>query len=139
MPGTIQVSADGASSICFASTNRREDEFSLFERFFCFPFILWFSLCLRVPVGNDVDVSAAAVTAGKREYQTVGKMEITFSIFVNANNKGSCRLAEFKTLSVVEKGMLDDTCPLEGGGTVRVRLQFLLSEEERLRIHELVS
>ncbi|CAL9084425.1 unnamed protein product [Musa textilis] len=44
---------------------------------------------------------------------------------------------EFKTLSVVEKGMLDDTFPLEGGGTVRVRLQFLLSEEEHMRIHEL--
>ncbi|THU72097.1 hypothetical protein C4D60_Mb04t08510 [Musa balbisiana] len=77
------------------------------------------------------------VAAGKREYQTVGKMEITFSILVNANHEGSCRLVEFKTLSVVERGMLDDTFPLEGGGTVRVRLQFLLSEEERLRIHEL--
>lgn len=40
-------------------------------------FIFWFSLCPRIPVGNDVDVPPAAVTAGKREYQTVGKMEIT--------------------------------------------------------------
>lgn len=65
--------------------------------------------------------------------------QLQSSILVNANHEGSCRLVEFKTLSVVERGMLDDTFPLEGGGTVRVRLQFLLSEEERLRIHELVS
>lgn len=65
--------------------------------------------------------------------------QLKSSILVNANHKGSCRLVEFKTLSVVERGMLDDTFPLEGGGTVRVRLQFFLSEEERLRIHELVS
>ncbi|CAL9161182.1 unnamed protein product [Musa hybrid cultivar] len=86
------------------------------------------------------------VTAGKREYQTVGKMEITFPVVSLRENLvvmlysldgNLLSRIEFKTLSVVERGMLDDTFPLEGGGTVRVRLQFLLSEEERLRIHEL--
>ncbi|XP_064959368.1 uncharacterized protein LOC135609730 isoform X3 [Musa acuminata AAA Group] len=86
------------------------------------------------------------VTAGKREYQTVGKMDITFPVVSLRENLvvmlysldgNLLSRIEFKTLSVVERGMLDDTFPLEGGGTVRVRLQFLLSEEERLRIHEL--
>ncbi|CAL9152136.1 unnamed protein product [Musa hybrid cultivar] len=86
------------------------------------------------------------VTAGKREYQTVEKMEITFPVVSLRENLvvmlysldgNLLSRIEFKTLSVVERGMLDDTFPLEGGGTVRVRLQFLLSEEERLRIHEL--
>nr|XP_009395790.1 PREDICTED: uncharacterized protein LOC103980967 isoform X1 [Musa acuminata subsp. malaccensis] len=86
------------------------------------------------------------VTAGKREYETVGKMEITFPVVSLRENLvvmlysldgNLLSRIEFKTLSVVERGMLDDTFPLEGGGTVRVRLQFLLSEEERLRIHEL--
>uniref|UniRef100_F6HGW5 Uncharacterized protein n=1 Tax=Vitis vinifera TaxID=29760 RepID=F6HGW5_VITVI len=35
---------------------------------------------------------------------------------------------------VVQKGLLDDTFPLKGGGHVHMKLQFILSEEERNRI-----
>ncbi|XP_050270234.1 uncharacterized protein LOC126714234 isoform X3 [Quercus robur] len=36
--------------------------------------------------------------------------------------------------SIVEKGLWDDLFPLEGGGHVHMKLQFVLSEEERSRI-----
>lgn len=49
-----------------------------------------------------------------------------------------CHLEEFKTISVVEKGRLDSSFTLEDGGIVNLTLRFLLSEEERLRVHELV-
>ena len=40
---------------------------------------------------------------------------------------------------MVEKGILDDTFPLEGGGHVRMKLQFVLSEEDRHRIRLMVQ
>nr|XP_023914091.1 uncharacterized protein LOC112025649 isoform X2 [Quercus suber] len=36
--------------------------------------------------------------------------------------------------SIVEKGLWDDLFPLEGGGHIHMKLQFVLSEEERSRI-----
>ncbi|KAJ6331078.1 hypothetical protein OIU76_009634 [Salix suchowensis] len=39
-----------------------------------------------------------------------------------------------ETRLVVEKGFWDDKFPLEGGGHVRMKLQFVLSEEDRHRI-----
>ncbi|WOL20410.1 hypothetical protein Cni_G29215 [Canna indica] len=87
------------------------------------------------------------VTTGKREYQTMGKRELSFPVVSLRDNLvvmvyGSdgnlvSQTAEFKTISVVEKGTLDGSFSLEGGGIVHLRLQFILSEEERLRVHEL--
>lgn len=59
-------------------------------------------------------------------------------ILLNANQKFLCHLEEFKTISVVEKGRLDSSFPLEDGCIVNVTLRFLLSKEEQLRVHELV-
>lgn len=47
-------------------------------------------------------------------------------------------VTELNTMLVVEKGNWDVTLPLEGGGNVLLRLQFLLSEEERKRIQDMV-
>jgi len=41
--------------------------------------------------------------------------------------------------SIVEKGLWDDLFPLEGGGHVHMKLQFVLSEEERSRIRMMVQ
>lgn len=40
--------------------------------------------------------------------------------------------------SIVEKGIWDDLFPLSGGGFVRMKLQFVLNEEERNRIRMMV-
>lgn len=45
---------------------------------------------------------------------------------------------EIDTMLVVQKGLLDDTFPLKGGGHVHMKLQFILSEEERNRIRIMV-
>jgi hypothetical protein len=45
----------------------------------------------------------------------------------------------FETKSIVEKGLWDDLFPLEGGGHVHMKLQFILSEEERNRIRMMVQ
>lgn len=41
-------------------------------------------------------------------------------------------------MSIVEKGIWDDLFPLEGGGHVHMKLQFILNEDERNRIRGMV-
>lgn len=41
-------------------------------------------------------------------------------------------------MSVVERGSWDEFLSLEGGGNVHMRLQFVLSEEERNRIRSML-
>lgn len=49
-----------------------------------------------------------------------------------------CFGAGVEIKSIVEKGHWDDLFPLEGGGHVHMKLQFVLSEEERSRIRMMV-
>jgi hypothetical protein len=44
-----------------------------------------------------------------------------------------------ETRLVIEKGIWDDTFPLEGGGHVRMKVQFVLSEADRHRIRLMVQ
>lgn len=46
--------------------------------------------------------------------------------------------AAVETKLIVEKGLWDDLFPLEGGGQVHMKLQFVLSEDERNRIRLMV-
>ncbi|GJR58284.1 hypothetical protein Tco_1500446 [Tanacetum coccineum] len=39
-----------------------------------------------------------------------------------------------RTMSIIEKGTWDDLFPIEGGGLIHMKLQFVLSDEERNRI-----
>lgn len=50
-----------------------------------------------------------------------------------------CFGAGVEIKSIVEKGLWDDLFPLEGGGHVHMKLQFVLSEEERSRIRMMVQ
>ena len=47
-------------------------------------------------------------------------------------------VADIDTMLVIQKGLLDDIFPLKGGGHVHMKLQFILSEEERNRIRIMV-
>ncbi|XP_074555963.1 uncharacterized protein LOC141811807 [Curcuma longa] len=86
------------------------------------------------------------VTSGKREYQTMGSGELSLPVvslrenlvvmLYGSDGKLMSR-AEFKTISVVEKGRLDNSFTIEDGSIVNVTLRFLLSKEEQLRVHEL--
>ncbi|KAG6662053.1 hypothetical protein CIPAW_03G216900 [Carya illinoinensis] len=80
---------------------------------------------------------------GKIEYQTSDKEEFSFPLttlrdnlivtLLDADGKEISR-AGVETNSIVERGFWDDLFPLEGGGHLRMKLQFVLSEEERNRI-----
>ncbi|KAG2718191.1 hypothetical protein I3760_03G208200 [Carya illinoinensis] len=83
------------------------------------------------------------VSMGKIEYQTSDKEEFSFPLttlrdnlivtLLDADGKEISR-AGVETKSIVERGFWDDLFPLEGGGHLRMKLQFVLSEEERNRI-----
>lgn len=47
-------------------------------------------------------------------------------------------MAGVETKSIVERGLWDDLFPLEGGGHVQMKLQFVLNEDERNRIRMMV-
>lgn len=51
----------------------------------------------------------------------------------------SCFGPGVETRLVVEKGLWDDIFSLEGGGHVHLRLQFVLTEDERYRIRIMVQ
>ncbi|KAL6331052.1 hypothetical protein AAG906_009480 [Vitis piasezkii] len=83
------------------------------------------------------------VSMGKREYQTWDKGDFSFPLTTLRQNLtvtlqdaegNEISHAEIDTMLVVQKGLLDDTFPLKGGGHVHMKLQFILSEEERNRI-----
>lgn len=46
--------------------------------------------------------------------------------------------AGVETKLIVEKGIWDEIFPLEGGGYVKMRLQFVLNDDERNRIRLMV-
>ncbi|XP_077212560.1 uncharacterized protein LOC143858600 isoform X2 [Tasmannia lanceolata] len=85
------------------------------------------------------------VAMGKREYQTWDQGEFLFPLTTLRDNLivtlcdaegNEISRTDVQTMSVVEKGSWDDSFPLEGGVQVRMKLQFILNEEERKRIME---
>ncbi|XP_057501603.1 uncharacterized protein LOC130785437 isoform X2 [Actinidia eriantha] len=86
------------------------------------------------------------VSMGKREYQTLDKADFSFPLTTLRDNvtikvwdtKGNeISHTAVQTKLVVEKGSWDEFLPLEGGGRVRTKLQFVLNEEERNRIRKM--
>ncbi|KAM3760710.1 hypothetical protein ACB098_01G213900 [Castanea mollissima] len=83
------------------------------------------------------------VSMGKIEYQTWDKGDFSFpltslrdNLIVALQDADGIKIshAGVEIKSIVEKGLWDDLFPLEGGGHVHMKLQFVLSEEERSRI-----
>ncbi|KAK9275835.1 hypothetical protein L1049_023107 [Liquidambar formosana] len=83
------------------------------------------------------------VTMGKREYQTWDKGDFSFplvtlreKLIVTLQDADGNEISHtgVETMTVVQKGLWDDYFPLEGGGHVHMKLQFILSEEDRNRI-----
>ncbi|OVA08443.1 hypothetical protein BVC80_209g178 [Macleaya cordata] len=86
------------------------------------------------------------VSMGKKQYQTWDKGDFSFPLLTlrdnliitlhDAEGKELSRTG-VETMSVVQKGILDDFFVLEGGGRLHMKFQFTLSDEERKRIQEL--
>ncbi|EYU28413.1 hypothetical protein MIMGU_mgv11b019606mg, partial [Erythranthe guttata] len=80
---------------------------------------------------------------GKRQYQTWDKGDFSFPItklredlvvaLLDAGGNEIAR-ADIRTMQVMEKGSWDEVFPIDGGGNVHMKLQFILSDEERNRI-----
>ncbi|KAL9149665.1 hypothetical protein ABFS82_12G121500 [Erythranthe guttata] len=83
------------------------------------------------------------VSMGKRQYQTWDKGDFSFPItklredlvvaLLDAGGNEIAR-ADIRTMQVMEKGSWDEVFPIDGGGNVHMKLQFILSDEERNRI-----
>ncbi|XP_021646324.2 uncharacterized protein LOC110639610 [Hevea brasiliensis] len=83
------------------------------------------------------------ISMGKREHQTWDKGEFSFPLTTLRDNLiVTLQDAQGKEIShtvietrlVIEKGIWDDIFQFEGGGHVHMKLQFVLSEEDRHRI-----
>ncbi|KAM1173828.1 hypothetical protein FF1_026464 [Malus domestica] len=83
------------------------------------------------------------VSMGKRECQAWDKGDFTFALTTLRDNlvlllqdsEGiEISHAGVEVKSTVEKGLWDDLFPLKGGGFMRMKLQFVLNEEERNKI-----
>ncbi|KAF2285147.1 hypothetical protein GH714_038824 [Hevea brasiliensis] len=83
------------------------------------------------------------ISMGKREHQTWDKGEFSFPLTTLRDNLiVTLQDAQGKEIShtvvetrlLIEKGIWDDIFHFEGGGHVHMKLQFVLSEEDRHRI-----
>ncbi|XP_031114649.1 uncharacterized protein LOC116018791 isoform X2 [Ipomoea triloba] len=83
------------------------------------------------------------VSMGKTVYQTWDKGDFTFPlttfrddlvVMLQDDEGNEISHTGVKTTLIVEKGSWDDIFHLEGGGYVHMKLQFILSEDERNRI-----
>ncbi|XP_027175780.1 uncharacterized protein LOC113775204 isoform X2 [Coffea eugenioides] len=83
------------------------------------------------------------LSLGKREYQTSDTGDFLFPLTTLHDNLvvrlldaegNEIALTGIQTMSIVEKVSWDENFPLDGGGHVHLKLQFVLNQEERNRI-----
>uniref|UniRef100_A0A7C9EVB5 Uncharacterized protein n=1 Tax=Opuntia streptacantha TaxID=393608 RepID=A0A7C9EVB5_OPUST len=86
------------------------------------------------------------VTVGKQAHEAQDKGDFSFplasfrdNLNVSIRDSEGTEIAHtaVETRSIVEKGVWDDLFSLEGGGHVRMRLQFVLTEDELKRIRSM--
>ncbi|KAI4379987.1 hypothetical protein MLD38_006221 [Melastoma candidum] len=96
-----------------------------------------------LPSSSSLNSVSIRVAMGKREYQIADSGDFSIPLTTlrenmivkvfDANGAEICRTG-IDTKMVVEKGLWNDRFPLEGGGEMLLKLQFVLSEEEKNRI-----
>ncbi|XP_047271178.1 uncharacterized protein LOC107854809 isoform X6 [Capsicum annuum] len=102
---------------------------------------------IQVSVFDFKNISSSSiclwVSMGKSAYQTWDKGDFSFPLTTFRENLvvklegaegNEISRTEVETSSIVEKGYWDDFFQLEGGHYVHMKLQFILSEDERNRI-----
>lgn len=81
--------------------------------------------------GNDISQAGLSKHFPYEQiYQSCKDFNINYMVFLS--------WAGVETKLIVEKGLWDDFFPLKGGGHVHLKLQFVLSEDERNRIRVMV-
>ncbi|GAB4853799.1 hypothetical protein Ancab_017993 [Ancistrocladus abbreviatus] len=97
-----------------------------------------------LPSGTPSSSIRIKVSVGKQVSEAQGKGDFSFPLttlrdhlIVRIHDFEGNEIAQtvVETRLIVEKGFWDDLFPLEGGGHIHMRLLFVLSEEERNRIH----
>ncbi|XP_068328031.1 uncharacterized protein [Pyrus communis] len=102
---------------------------------------------IKVSVLEFIDLPSSSisikVSMGKRECQAWDKGDFTFVltslrdnlvVLLQDSEGNEISHAGVEVKSIVEKGLWEDLFPLNEGGFVRMKLQFVLNEEERNRI-----
>lgn len=86
------------------------------------------------------------VSLGKKEYQTSDVGNFSFPLTTLRDNLvvtvlnaegNETNLTVIQTMSIVERVCWNDVFYLDGGGHVRLQLEFILSDEERNRIRSM--
>ncbi|KAM0018202.1 hypothetical protein Hdeb2414_s0027g00696491 [Helianthus debilis subsp. tardiflorus] len=90
---------------------------------------------------NSVNISL-----GKVEYEAVENGTFSFPL-TNLRDKLTITIQDAEgnqvsnsgvpTMSILEKGVWDDMFPIEGGGLIHMKLEFVLSDQERNRVHSM--
>ncbi|KAJ1687872.1 hypothetical protein LUZ63_019262 [Rhynchospora breviuscula] len=100
------------------------------------------------PQGTFSTPHSIKVLVGKNAYQSVGREDFTFPVtsirdnivIMLCDSEGNLvTKKEVKTISVAEKGDAEIVFTLEFGGDFKLRLSFVLNEEEKEKIRELRS
>ncbi|XP_048442981.1 uncharacterized protein LOC103943989 isoform X2 [Pyrus x bretschneideri] len=102
---------------------------------------------IKVSVLEFIDLPSSSisikVSMGQRECQAWDKGDFTFVltslrdnlvVLLQDSEGNEISHAGVEVKSIVEKGLWEDLFPLNEGGFVRMKLQFVLNEEERNRI-----
>ncbi|XP_024017259.1 uncharacterized protein LOC21409892 [Morus notabilis] len=98
---------------------------------------------MDLPFSSPSSTISIKVSMGKKGYQTWDKGELSFPlttlrdnlvVVIQDSEGNEISHAGVETKLIVEKGIWDDIFPLEGGGHVQMKLQFVLNEDERNRI-----
>ncbi|PWA34752.1 hypothetical protein CTI12_AA616150 [Artemisia annua] len=91
--------------------------------------------------------NSVKVSLGKVEYEAEEKGTFSFPltnlrdnliITIQDSEGNQVSHSGVRTMSIIEKGTWDDLFPIEGGGLLHMKLQFVLSDEERNRIRLMV-
>ncbi|KAJ0881925.1 hypothetical protein HanRHA438_Chr10g0479481 [Helianthus annuus] len=87
--------------------------------------------------------NSVKISLGKVEYEVVENGTFSFPL-TNLRDKLTITIQDAEgnqvsnsgvpTMSILEKGVWDDMFPIEGGGLIHMKLEFVLSDQERNRV-----
>ncbi|XP_023744318.1 uncharacterized protein LOC111892508 isoform X1 [Lactuca sativa] len=87
---------------------------------------------------NSVKVALGKVEheAGEKETFSFPLTNLRDNLIISIQDSEGNQISHsgIRTMSIIEKGTWDDLFPIEGGGLIHMKLQFILNDEERNRI-----
>ncbi|CAI9286069.1 unnamed protein product [Lactuca saligna] len=90
---------------------------------------------------NSVKVALGKVEheAGEKETFSFPLTNLRDNLIISIQDSEGNQISHsgIRTMSIIEKGTWDDMFPIEGGGLIHMKLQFILNDEERNRIRSM--